>query len=512
MMYVPSPERCWSVEEEEEVGEDVIDECESLCKKLEESMDRFITETELTLYYKSGELSEKKTEIIGWLKDRFKEDNILYEIDCGQEDHILRQLLTHPTCKPSTMLRHSTRYKWPDKEVKRNLRVTCEQLPLNSTVLRQQLKNDRTIFTDADEYIELLHKFGFGSTMPVDVCYMWLGNTVKCISVLDRHDFPQIDSIILSRRLLSIQAKELEQESRIRSTASKKNRGVTSILSKLVASYLENSIASVKYERPLLPNIETPSFLAKRADFITDREGGTATSLSVIEEATKRLASYANAVIEERGGADAFYGDIRVVVEEIRLSCFDMSKKRVWPSSVRDLMSKMIEKRLVEDHREQQIDINTLVIKFGNEEIARTIIPSTTRPYCMINNNRGTVIINNNTLNVNINGETCENTISKKRKRMPKVSPIIEKIKRIRLATEVEEDDTLVIYRLVITKLDTTPDLTQKRYCIVCDTEKPLSSFYQKTTINRSVYHKEKNICHGCISAHAKWRKTTEIY
>lgn len=116
--------------------------------------------------------------------------------------------------------------------------------------------------------------------------------------------------------------------------------------------------------------------------------------------------------------------------------------------------------------------------------------------------------------------ETPHPNTKLKRKRRVKESPIIEKIKRIRLVNErgneMDADSTDVVYQLVSTKLYSKPDFTQDRTCIVCTKSKPYSSFYHKTTYKCTgkEYQNENNICHGCLNAHKNWRypkQTTDI-
>lgn len=499
---------------------------DTVCRALDDTICEYIVKADLTLYYSNVELEKKRKEIIEWLKEMFTEEDVLYHIDSS----MLRQLLTNPTCGPALILGYCTRHawitdnsaEWP-KGRKRELRITCEELSLNATSLRKYLRIDPTIFGDIEEYRRLLKQHGLHASSPVvvDVCYVWFRDFIKSVSVLEKHNFHAVDEIIVNRRISGISARQLEQKNKVKAIADAVDKEVTSLLNKKLKSCIKKFITGMDHKRPFTPddNNNTVPFLVERADMMTNRQGGTESTLKVMGAAIERLRTYANDRIRQCD-VDEFYGDMTLEIQEVPIESFDRVRKSIWPPHVKLLMKRDVERRMLEDHRENEIDVSTLVVKFGDEEIARTIIPITTRPHWLINNH-GVVIINN-TINLNINNTSPTRLTSdasnddaittvlaptNKRKRSTRESPFIERIKRIRLATEEEDDPTLVIYKLVITKLDFEPDLNQTRTCIVCDAKKPYSSFYHKKDYGKYVYHKEKNICHSCLATYAKWKK-----
>jgi len=477
----------------------------------EASIDRFIKESHLLIHYNPLKLETNKKQVLDWLREKYTKDGQLYTIDCGGQARMLRHLLLHPTCDATTMLYCCTHHdwlrlekEWP-KSLTRVLRMTCEEVPLNAPVLKRHLKVDENIFTNEAEYRDLLYRYSQCHSVMVDVCSVWFGDIIKCLHVLEKNDYPSIEEVIMNRKMLSTEMKQVHREERLRTTVLQKNNSIRKVVDSMVNTYLDNLSTIIEYEVPYVANDVTDLFIVKRAVSITELEGGIQASLETINACIKRVGSYANDAINQRG-VDSFRGNITLEIDEMPISSFDKAKKMAWHPRVQALMNSVIEKRLVEDHREQKMDINTLVVKFGKEEIARTIIPSTTRPHHYIVNH-GVMIINNNhnTTNINIGRDEDENEHipTNKRKRTIKESPHIEKIKRIRLVNEIEENSGLDIYRLVIKRLDQTPDYSQSRQCIVCCIVKPFSSFL----VFVNSVHKEQNICHGCMTTRAKWRK-----
>lgn len=499
---------------QKEVVEPVLSKIERICKELEEEMNRFIQEKELALFFKPSELEKKKSLVLEWLRNEKTRYGRVYRIDCNVSTHMLRQLLTHPVCPPDTMLRASTNHisiNSHSSPKKQNLRITCDEVSVNAVALRHRLKYNPESFTDAEEYRILINRFGQYSSTPVHVCQVWSATgSVLCVSVLEREGFDRVEGIILCRKLEAQHVKNLQQEYQIASIASKKSESITGIIGKMMGVYLSSLDTTLVYEEERVRNDNVINFLAKRTYLMTNFDQGKDASLSAIEECITRLGSYANAMTEEKG-LEWFSGKITLEIDEIPLVNFEKQREPLWRSHITTLMNNPIEKRWIKAHRKEKLsEIHTLVIKFGGEEVARTIIPFMTGLSCLVNN--GTIIVNN-TVNVNISedGTKPPDPPSNKRKRTPKQSPFIEKIKRIRLASDdtVGDDPTQVFYKMIITKLPCAPETNPIRRCIVCEIEKPYTSFYQKSTISGHTYYKERNICHGCLTAHTKWRKQT---
>lgn len=496
------------------------EEFDSTLNELDKMMDYFIGEENLLVMFRVEEVEKKKQKVINWWKDAFINNHLLYDIEYGSARLLLRHLFIHPFCEPEIILKCSTKHPWiyniTTVGQKTTLRISCEEMALNAKQLLMHFKKDPKIFTDREQYTNLLAEHGMNSTRRVDVCYVWYRGIIKCLSVLDRHDFSEIESIIANRELMSNHAKEYEKESKIKYSAERKNKTVQKELGNLVNASIKNFVDIIGYKSTMPREDSTDSFLVRRADNIGDRIGGVTASSNVIDETLKRLGSYTNDVIRKRGGSDAFAGDITLEIGEISRGTFDKGKKELWGKKIRKMMKNPIEKCFVKEHREQEIDINMLIVRFGGKEIARTIIPSTTYPHhtLLVNNGIHNSIIINNNFNLILPPES-----TKKRKRSVSTkqyqstsngdedttgTTLENKIKRIRLIREVENDPTLEIYRLTSNKLVNVPDPSEKRVCIVCNIAKVVSNFL-KPQPNGS--QQERNICYACLTAYGMLKK-----
>lgn len=520
-----------SEEEEEQEARELTpaEEFEQLKSVTAKAIDEYILNHNLSLVYNSLHLEANKYELLDWLDEAFTRHKITYFIDCSGEALLLRQLLTHPTCTTERMMNANTRhswitqmYDWPTDK-KRYLRLSCEELAIGSSELALYHKRDANLFTYIHEYTDLLAKHGRNSLVPVDVCYVWYEDTIVALSVLEKYDFKDMDNLIVEKRLLSTNAKERDKDNKIKYTATLNSEKVPGEITSLVKTSLESLYTLLAY-KPVgtsssasnTTNNVIREFFCRRVENMTDCSGGVIASMDSVKRCIDRLATYTNAVIDKSNGPNSFHGPIELGIDEIARSTFNKGNKAKWNNPIKLMMMHPIERAFVKDHRRQEIDINTLIIRFGGEEIARTIIPSTTYPHHQYLINNGTII---NNININV-------TTGKKKRKRVMTEPEDEdeereaiyltdsnnttlshhdRVKRIRLIKEVEKDDTLTIFRLSSKKLDVLPEQTEEQRCTVCHFTKKMTSFLKRQPNGSFFIH---NICYTCLSAHADWKKS----
>lgn len=500
----------------------LISDYNAMCATTRESIAVFLEETALIDYYDKSHLEKREEEIFDWLHFGFLSSGILFHIDCT-EPYILRQLFTakHTAQKVLDLFTQHDffhRDRLVTTLLKIEVRLNCTELPLNAKTLRLQLGSNKGVFTDADEYRHMMKLNVNNPATLVDVGKVWYENKVKCLTVIEKPEYSIIHNIFAANHMLTTELHALEEQNKVKFGVQKTNKQIPYLGKTMIKDTLEGMSNNIKYQGSIVIEEEVASSLTNRTVDMSDSVGGIAQSWKTIQDIVDRVVADTNHALEYQ--AERYRGGMRVVKETMHLSSFDNNQRHLWTPCVKKLMDDPQDKRSIEQHVEQKINVGTLGVTIGSDEVTRRVIPCTVNYNHYTNNgiidNR--VANNNNNIiviqNINNNNRVtqrplCNNDIEgelpNKRKRKRKDDIVVEKIKRIRWVNEYRKEDTLddslPIYRIVNTRV-TNPNHSITLQCMVCERHKVHSNFYEKKSKkdDSDEWGYERNICHACVT------------
>lgn len=503
-------------------------------EKTRESIATFLKETALIDYYEKSHLEKREEEIFEWLRVSFISFGVLVHIDCTQP-YMLRQLFTakHTATKVLDLF---TRHKFFTGDrifpthIKKECRMTCSELPLNARTLKFQLGSNHDVFTDADEYRDMMKANAHNPTGLVDVGQVLHEERVKCITVIEKPEYSTIYNIFAANQMLGNELKELDDDNKLKVCVQRKNKELASLGKTMIATTLTGMSRDIHYDGSLVIDPDVPPCLTKRTVNMSDSIGGILPSWRTVQDFVNLVVAETNHILQRDG--NMFSGNMRVSKDTLSLSSFDDTQSHLWSPSIKKLMNDPQDKLSIEQHFEKNINVGTLGVTIGRDELTRRVIPCSVNNAYYVNNGiiDNSVGDNHNNIIVNLNitsptthtregdggggrirrqrgdlDEIVPNT--NKRKRMNEV--VIEKIKRVRGVHETREgddtEDSLPIYRIINTRVE-NPNHHTVLQCIVCDALKVYSSFYDKRSKEgtHDEWGYQRNICHACVTMKKK--------
>lgn len=487
---------------------------ETMCVATREIIDRFLEDNPaLTEHFDAGYFNKRIDEILVWLEESFIFQNVIVYID-DKEPFLLRQLFTQSYLKPRRLLDCFTRHKWflnPDIYTlpkKRVVKLVCEETPLNSTTLKNIVKN-KEICSVVNEYRDLVQEKAAYPSVIIDVGQIWHNDVIEGITLLEKPSYEEIQSVYESRELLNRSIRQLQEENK-RTRYIKEKR-------KVEEDHVKSRVASALASLPqrLIYKGGGDYMIAEdcRANW-TDLVIKSSTGLDgfnagcqIFEDCLDQTVKNANTVTEQYG-TEMFRGGIVLSNDLQSLESFDMRKTPKWSFPNKKLLEDEKNKYYIDQYKEKQMMVNLMKLEFGKDEVSRCVVP------CIMNHNQFTM---NNNIVVNIAQPERmeveeEAPVKKQLKRKRSSKATTEKLKRVRkprdpvIIQRVEEPDDHAIPPLPDLILKSTrvynPDMESIRFCIVCELPKKYPSMLKVNpphAVTKKVYMYERNICHACI-------------
>lgn len=122
-------------------------------------------------------------------------------------------------------------------------------------------------------------------------------------------------------------------------------------------------------EEEVSESMEREEEYAKRLDY----------SMKLLQGSLDILLYNAKQTLEKRGKA-SFSGELRVEIDLTNLAYFDEVNKNAWSSDIKQMMSIEVSEEFLKQYRADNMPVDTLIVKIGDEIIARSMIPSGGRP------------------------------------------------------------------------------------------------------------------------------------
>lgn len=494
----------------------------------QKSIATFLEETALIDYYDKSHLEKREEEIFAWLHFTFISYGVLFHIDCT-EPYMLRQLFTakHTATKVLDLFTQH-QFFYGDRtftaHVKKEVNLTCSELPLNARTLRFQLGSNLAVFTDVDDYRGMVKANVNNPGAIVDVGQAWYEDRVRCITVIEKPEYSTIYNVFAANQMLTNELRELDDDNKLKFCVQRKNKELATLGKTMIATTLSGMSKDIKYEGSFAIDPDVPPCLTKRTVNMSDSIGGILPSWRTVQDFVDLIVAETNHILQREG--NIFSGSMRVTKDTLNLASFDDTQSHLWSPRIKKLMSDPQDKLSIEQHFEKNMNVGTLGVTIGRDELTRRVIPCTVNhTYCTNNgiidnsvgNNHNNIIVN---LNITaptrggarrhldqVQDQQAEAPNKNKRKRVNEV--VMEKIKRVRGVYESKEgdndEDALPIYRIVNTRVE-KPDQHTVKHCIVCNTLKVYSSFYDKRSKEGEVdeWGYERNICHACITMKKK--------
>ena len=464
---------------------------------------------------------ERLDDIFFWLRSALTKHHLIVYIDVEEEPNLIRQLLCHPTLSVKSILSSliKTNYFLHDHELpcfsKKIVTFRSLALPLSSKEIRIYANTFDIFWVDGgdDKYARLIKEHSSEVDYLVDVHQAWHEGRIRTVSLLER-------SAPEKQTALYESFEQLDEARRHKAYVALHHNNKTAHVERMIESSLASVPERLTYKGNYSIEHGTQKTLKDLVLNSRTKTGGVKESCDMLQECIDTTISKANALAGERD-LGSFNGDIVLSTHKMSANSFDMKRKLLWTPTENSVMEDERNHFYVRECLEQRLRVNTLKLAYGDDEVSHCVIPSVMdRNHYTQNNIITTNTINNNNKNKNknsVNFNVASTTallanpnqqveglpaVTKKRKIPDEV--LQERIKRIRLIKDVvgkgkEDKESGPMYQLVHTKGANPGSKTFKK-CIVCERQKPYSSFYIKKN------QIEKNICCTCLTKEAKLR------
>jgi len=462
---------------------------------------------------------ERLQDILFWLRNALIKYHLIVYIDV-EEPNLVRQLFCHPTLSAESILSSliKTNYFIHDPELpcfsKKIVSFKSLTLPLSSLAIQTYVETIDVFWADDsgdEKFARLIKEHSNEVNYLVDVHQAWHEGRLRTVSLLER-SAPEKQTALYEN------FEQLDEVRRLKAYVELRNNNKTTHVERTIESSLASVPERLTYKGNYRTEHGTQATLTELVLNSYTEIGGVKDSCDMLQDCIDTTISKANTLAGERG-VGSFNGDIVLSTHKMSANSFDMKRKLLWTPTENSVMKDERNHSYVRECLEQRLCVNTLKLAYGDDEVSHCVIPSVMDRNHYTQNN----IITNNTINdnssknnsVNFNvalttdGKADPNqqvevlpTTTKKRKIPDEV--LEERIKRIRLIKDVstkgeEDKESGPVYQLVHTK-KANPGSETSKECIVCECQKPYSSFYIKKN------QIEKNICCTCLTKEAKLR------
>lgn len=463
---------------------------------------------------------ERLQDIFVWLHNALIKHHLIVYIDV-EEPNLVRQLLCHHTLSVKSILSSliKTDYFITDPELpcfaKKIVSFKSLTLPLSSPAIQIYADTIDTFWVDGggdDKYARLIKEHSNEVNYLVDVHQAWHEGRLRTVSLLERSP-PEKQTALYES------FEQLDEVRRRKAYVELRNNKETVYVERTIESSLASVPERLTYKGNYRIEHGTQATLTELVLNSCTKIGGVKDSCDMLQDCIDTTISKANTLTEERD-LDSFNGDIVISTHKMSANSFDMKRKLLWTPTENSVMEDERNHSYVRECLEQRLCVNTLKLAYGDDEVSHCVIPCVMdRNHYTMNNIITTNTINNNKNNKNKNSVNFNvalttallpdpnqqvealSTTTKKRKIPDEV--LQERIKRIRLIKDVtakgEDKESGLVYQLVHTK-GANPVSEAFKECIVCERQKPYSSFYIK---KKQI---EKNICCTCLTKESKLR------